>query len=137
MRFAARGSCERIESSLVRTSKPAASTSVPQSKAICEVRRILARARVDLLDARKRRERVFDRLRDELFDFLGRRARIGDGHAHEGEGDVRELLERQQARGDEADHRHRRERHQRGDGSAQREVRVDHAGSGAACSTRS
>ena len=62
-------------------------------------------ARADLLDAGERRERFLDRARDQLLDFLGRRAGVGNHDLHAREADVRKLLERQQVQRDQADQR--------------------------------
>ena len=102
-------------------------------KADFEARVLIAGRGADFLDAGQRGQRVFDGPRDQLLGLLGCRAGIGHACAHEWKADIGILLERQQARRNDADDRHRGERHERGDGPAQREVGVHHGASLPAC----
>ncbi len=64
---------------------------------------VLGGSREHPLHARQRRERLLDRARYQALDLFRRRTFVGDLDENPGEFDIRELLERQQARGDQSD----------------------------------
>jgi hypothetical protein len=97
MRSAVFGSCERTESSLLRTSKPAVLMSVPQAKRISKRASSVARSRADLFDTGQGRQCILDGTRDQFLGFLRGGARVGHACTHEREAHVGILLERQQA----------------------------------------
>ena len=82
-----------------------------------DVHAVGARHRMHALDAGQGRQRFLDRARQRALDFGRRGALVRQHDFQKWKLDVGHRLQRQPERGDQADHRHRHERHDDGDGT--------------------
>ena len=87
--------------------------------------RAFRRRRVDLLEARHRRERLLERPHDELFDFGRSDAAVADAHRDARIGHVRHQVDRQPEQRDRAEQHDDRREHEHRDRALNRERGMD------------